>query len=67
MLEEALPNADKSSRRMETEETGGYRTIHPEKWGQRETQMQMTKHSEHLVLKLAVWSDLHSLNYLFSN
>ena len=36
MLEEALSNADKSSRRMETEKSGGYRTIHPEKWGQRD-------------------------------
>lgn len=36
MLEEALSNADKSSRRMETEKSEGYRTIHPEKWGQRD-------------------------------
>lgn len=67
MLEEALPNADKTPRRMETEKSGGYGAIHPEKWGQREMQMQLIKHSEHLVLKLAVWSDQHRPDYLLSN
>lgn len=67
MLEEALPNADKTPRRMETEKSGGYGAIHPEKWGQREMQMQLIKHSEHLVLKLAVWSDQHHPDYLLSN
>lgn len=32
MLEEALPNADKTQGGLRQEKSGGYGTIHPEKW-----------------------------------